>query len=192
VPEPEHLQVVQNLRTLIPGHTRLILGIGSYPSVEGILSPTPGRNYIYSAKHTDFIPLIRFFNSYVKANGIILNYKTRPKNLADVLKHFYINEQAYMERESLHYHLLNWRAHLLTCLHIQTPDAFEEELAQKADDKEYQRLEDEWRAKNMAEEEVVEGPCDCGHCVKERELEGEIQALQKRLRRLEEFIGLDG
>jgi len=189
-PVPEHLQVIQNLRSLIPGHTRLILGIGTYPSVEGILSPCPGRNYIYSAKHADFIPLIRFFNSYVKANGIVL--ETKPKNLADMLKHFYINEQAYDESETLHYHLLNWRAHLLTCLHIQTPEAFEAELAQKkAEEEEDQRQEDAWRAKNMAEEEV-ESPCDCGHCSKERELEGEIQALQKRLRRLEEFIGFDG
>jgi hypothetical protein len=184
-------QVLQNLQTLMPGHTRLILGIGTHPTVEGILRPCPGRNYIYSAKHKDFIPLIRFFNSYIKTNGIVLETKDKPKNLADILKHFYINDQAYEERESLHYHLLNWRAHLLTCLHIQTPEAFEEELAHKADDEEYQRLEDEWRAKNMAEEEVVEGPCDCRHCAKEVELENEIQALQKRVRRLEEFIGFD-
>ena len=157
--------------------------------MEGILCSYPGRNYIYSAKHKRTIPILQFFNSYAKANEIPM--RERPRTLADMLKYFYINEQAYMERESLYSMLLNWRPHLLTCLHLQTPEAFEEELAHKADDKEYERLEDEWRAKNMAEEKVVEGPCDCGHCEKERELEGEIQALQKRLRRLEEFIGVD-
>jgi len=185
-PVPE-TQVIQNLRSLIPGHTRLILGIGSYGIVEGVLSPCPRRNYIYSAKHKRMIPIIHFFNSYIKANGIVLEEK--PKNLADVLKYFYINEQAYDEGESLYYHLLHWRPHLLTCLHIQTPEAFETELAQKkAQDEEYQRQEDEWRAR--AEEEV-EGPCECYQCSEKQRLEAEIQALQKRIRRLEEFIGFD-
>jgi hypothetical protein len=136
------------------------------------------------------IPIGRFINSYAKANEIPM--RDRPSPSAGVLKHFYINEQAYEERESLYSMLLNWRPHLLTCLQIQTPEAFEEELSHKADDKEYQRLEDEWRARNNAEEEVVEGPCDCHHCAKEQYLEDEIQSLQKRLRRLEEFIGLNG
>jgi hypothetical protein len=190
-PAPD-AQVLQNLRTLIPGNTRLLLAIGSYPPVEGILGSTPRRDYIYSAKHKSMIPIGRFINSYAKANEIPM--RDRPSPSAGVLKCFYINEQAYEERESLYSMLLNWRPHLLTCLHIQTPEEFEAELAHKADEKEYQRLEDEWRAKNMAEEEVVEGPCDCGHCSTERRLDGEVQALQKRLRRLEEFIGfgLDG
>ena len=84
----------------------------------------------------------------------------------------------------------------MTCLHIQTPEAFEAELAQKKADEEAaveaaERQEDAWRARNMAEEEVVEGPCDCHHCAKELYLENEVQVLQKRLRRLEEYIGLD-
>jgi hypothetical protein len=186
-------QVIQNLQTLIPGHTHLILGIGSYPSVEGILCSYPGRNYIYSSKHKRTIPISHFFNSYVKANGIVLETKDRPKGLADILKHFYINEQAYDEGETLYSMLLNWRAHLLTCLHIQTPEAFEAELAEKkAQDEEYERQEDEWRARNMTEEEVMEDPCDCYQCSEKLRLENELQALQKRLRRLEEFIGLDG
>ena len=78
----------------------------------------------------------------------------------------------------------------MTCLHIQTPEAFEAELAaKKAEEEAAERQEDAWRSRNMAEEEVIEGPCDCGHCSTERRLDGEIQALQKRLRRLEEFIG---
>jgi len=190
VPPVPDAQVLENLRTLIPGHTRLILGICSYGIVEGVLSSCSGRNYIYSAKHKNTIPIIRFFNSYVKANGIVLEKK--PKNLADVLKYFFINEQAYDEGESLYYHLLHWRPHLLTCLHIQTPEAFETELAQKkAQDEEYQRQEDEWRARTDQEEEV-EGPCDCYQCSEKLRLENEIQTLQKRVRRLEEFIGFDG
>jgi hypothetical protein len=184
-------QVLENLRTLIPGHTRLLLAMGSCPPVEGILSPTPRRNYIYSAKHTDFIPIGRFINSYAKANEIPM--RDRPSPSASVLKHFYINNQAYEEGESLYSMLLNWRPHLLTCLVIQTPEAFEAELAQKkAEEEAAEQQEDEWRARNNAEEEVVEGPCDYHHCAKEQYLEDEIQSLQKRLRRLEEFIGMDG
>jgi hypothetical protein len=178
-PEPEHKPAHVKLTKLVPNHTRIILAIGEYPSVEGVLC-FPGY-FIYSAKHKRIIPIRWFFNSYVKANGIVLE-KT-PKNHSDVLKHFYINDQAYMESESLHTMLLNWNPHLLNCLLIQTPEAFEEELEQKrADEEEYQRQEDEWRA--QAEKE----PCDCYKC----SLENEIQGLQKRLRRLEEFIGFDG
>ena len=175
-------QVLENLRTLIPGHTRLLLAIGSYPPVEGILGPSPRRDYIYSAKHADFIPIGRFINSYAKANEIPM--RDRPRRSANILKHFYINDQAYAERESLYSMLLNWRPHYLTCLQIQTPEAFEAELAQKKADKEAaERQEDAWRAKNMAEEEVVEGPCECHQC-------SEFQAVYTRLRRLEEFVGI--
>jgi hypothetical protein len=187
-------QVLENLRTLIPGNTRLLLAIGSYPPIEGILGPYPRRDYIYSAKHKTMIPIGRFINSYAKANKIPM--RDRPRPSASVLKHFYINDQAYEEQESLYSMLLNWRPHLLTCLHIQTPAAFEAELAakkaeEKAEVEAAEQQEDEWRARNNAEEEVVEGPCDCHHCAKEQYLEDEIQSLQKRLRRLEEFIGLD-
>ena len=182
-------QVLQNLRTLIPGNTRLLLAIGSCPPVEGILGSAPRRDYIYSAKHKSMIPIGRFINSYAKANEIPM--RDRPSPSAGVLKCFYINDQAYEERESLYSMLLNWRPHLLTCLHIQTPEAFETELAQKkAQDEEYQRQEDEWRARADQEEEV-EGPCECYQCSEKQRLEAEIQALQKRIRRLEEFIGFD-
>ena len=183
-------EVYENLMTVLPGNVRVTLGIGSYPTVDGLLS----RHLIYSAKHKRLISINRFFNSYLRKYRIDLDKRTW--GIVSVLKYFYTDEQAYNQGVSLYEDLLNWQPYKAKCLTIQTPEAFEYgEAKAKADNdaaaEAEQRAEDAWRARNMAQEEVVEEPCDCGHCSKELELEGEIQALQKRIRRLEEYVGLD-